>query len=379
MSRLDAPVTGVVLLARTSKAAAAAHRTVPRAHGARRSIGRWSKARLSPPSGDYVDWLVHDERHRRDARRRPAAAARGQGGPARLPPAVGRRADVSLVEVELETGRKAPDPRADWPITAIRSWATASTAAGGRFRRASPCTPGGWSIAIRCGASRCVSRPRCRRVGRIPACHRRLPAGPRRARPVSLKEGARPIFRNRCALRLAAAIRQRSSFEKCALASGLLTRRAARRGPGRACAATADSPPVRHQPPTDQQLADRLVEMGLLNAWQAKQLLDGRTKFTLGPYRIVDSHRPGRHGPGLQGRSTRCWAARWPSRSCPATSPRPRPSPISPAKSRPWPSSNHPQAGPRPGRRPRRQRLLPGDRVRARHRPAQAGPPQRAA
>ena len=29
--------------------------------------------------------------------------------------------------------------------------------------------------------------------------------------------------------------------------------------------------------------------MGALNAWQAKQLLDGRTKFTLGPYRIVDS------------------------------------------------------------------------------------------
>ena len=29
--------------------------------------------------------------------------------------------------------------------------------------------------------------------------------------------------------------------------------------------------------------------MGLLNAWQAKQLLDGRTKFTLGSYRIIDS------------------------------------------------------------------------------------------
>lgn len=29
--------------------------------------------------------------------------------------------------------------------------------------------------------------------------------------------------------------------------------------------------------------------MGLINAWQASQLLDGRTRFTLGPYRIVDS------------------------------------------------------------------------------------------
>jgi hypothetical protein len=42
-------------------------------------------------------------------------------------------------------------------------------------------------------------------------------------------------------------------------------------------------------PPTDQQLADRLVDMGKLNVWQAKQLLEGRTKFTLGPYWIIDS------------------------------------------------------------------------------------------
>ena len=39
----------------------------------------------------------------------------------------------------------------------------------------------------------------------------------------------------------------------------------------------------------DHNLADRLVEAGALNPWQAKQLLDGRSKFTLGPYRIVDS------------------------------------------------------------------------------------------
>jgi len=44
-------------------------------------------------------------------------------------------------------------------------------------------------------------------------------------------------------------------------------------------------------PPTaswDQRMADKLVEMGWLNVWQAKQLLDGRTKFNLGPYWIVD-------------------------------------------------------------------------------------------
>jgi serine/threonine protein kinase len=42
-------------------------------------------------------------------------------------------------------------------------------------------------------------------------------------------------------------------------------------------------------PPSNKQLADRLVETGLLNLWQAKQLLDGRTKFNLGPYLIIDS------------------------------------------------------------------------------------------
>jgi serine/threonine protein kinase len=40
--------------------------------------------------------------------------------------------------------------------------------------------------------------------------------------------------------------------------------------------------------PYDQRLADKLVEVGRLNLWQAKQLLEGRSKFNLGPYRIID-------------------------------------------------------------------------------------------
>ena len=79
---------------------------------------------------------------------------------------------------------------------------------------------------------------------------------------------------------------RRLNFEKCALTSGLLSaqqleeaRLALRNGDnGQAAAA-----------PTDQELSEKVVELGLLNAWQAKQLLDGRTKFTLGPYRIIDS------------------------------------------------------------------------------------------
>src|SRR3972149_1118695 len=81
---------------------------------------------------------------------------------------------------------------------------------------------------------------------------------------------------------------ERSAFEQCVLASGLLTdkqldeaRSSVRWSQGDVTDANA--------PPTDLQLADRLVEQGLLNAWQAKQLLDGRTKFNLGSYWIVDS------------------------------------------------------------------------------------------
>ena len=40
---------------------------------------------------------------------------------------------------------------------------------------------------------------------------------------------------------------------------------------------------------TDEQLAEYLVELGYLNLWQAEQLRQGRTKFTLGSYRIVDA------------------------------------------------------------------------------------------
>jgi len=38
----------------------------------------------------------------------------------------------------------------------------------------------------------------------------------------------------------------------------------------------------------DEDLATKLVERGLLNRWQADQLLAGRSKFNLGPYQIVD-------------------------------------------------------------------------------------------
>ena len=48
-------------------------------------------------------------------------------------------------------------------------------------------------------------------------------------------------------------------------------------------------PPGSEHTPTDKDLADRLVEMGVINRWQQHQLETGRTKFTLNQYKIVDS------------------------------------------------------------------------------------------
>ena len=48
-------------------------------------------------------------------------------------------------------------------------------------------------------------------------------------------------------------------------------------------------PPGSEHAATDEQIADRLVEMGVINRWQRHQLETGRTKFTLNQYQIVDS------------------------------------------------------------------------------------------
>jgi serine/threonine protein kinase len=78
-----------------------------------------------------------------------------------------------------------------------------------------------------------------------------------------------------------------SQFQRCAIQSGLLTEQDLL--DARAGIRWSDGQDRSDAPPTDKQLADRLVETGKLNLWQAKQLLDGQTKFTLGPYRIIDS------------------------------------------------------------------------------------------
>jgi hypothetical protein len=104
----------------------------------------------------------------------------------------------------------------------------------------------------------------------------------------------------------------RSPFSKCALASGLVTQadieqaeadlraflsstvaaNPAGSSPTPANPNAADPPAansIAAPALSERRLADKLVEMGRINSFQAVQLLNGRTKFDLGPYRMLDS------------------------------------------------------------------------------------------
>jgi 23S rRNA pseudouridine1911/1915/1917 synthase len=130
MSRLDAPVTGVVLLARTSKAAARLTEQF-RTHAVEKTYWAVVEGLMEPASGSLVDWLGHDERHRRmnivgptlpgarEARLSYRRLSVVEGCVAQLPSAVrarargriaeGRTAEggcATWLEVRLETGRK---------------------------------------------------------------------------------------------------------------------------------------------------------------------------------------------------------------------------------------------------------------------------------
>lgn len=74
-------------------------------------------------------------------------------------------------------------------------------------------------------------------------------------------------------------------LEQAGLASGLLTEEQI----DRAWQTLVESIDVSLEELTDQQLSDQLVDLGFVNRWQAEQLRQGRTKFTLGPYNILDA------------------------------------------------------------------------------------------
>ncbi len=103
VSRLDAPVTGVVLLARTSKAARRLNEQF-RSHDVVKEYWAVVEGVVRPDTAECVDWLVHDPRHRRV---HVVAAERPEAQQAvlayrRLKTAGG----LSLLEILLQTGRK---------------------------------------------------------------------------------------------------------------------------------------------------------------------------------------------------------------------------------------------------------------------------------
>ena len=68
--------------------------------------------------------------------------------------------------------------------------------------------------------------------------------------------------------------------------------------------AVLDASDTEHQEHSSEemQLADELIRQGLLNRWQTEQLLEGRTKFSLGEYRIFDAIGQGGYGYVFLGR-----------------------------------------------------------------------------
>lgn len=103
VSRLDASTTGVVLLARTSKAAGRLSEQF-RGRSVRKVYWALVEGTVEPAEGRYVDWLLKDDAAHR-MRVVPAATPAAQE--ARLDyRRLTRSAGDSLVEVDLLTGRK---------------------------------------------------------------------------------------------------------------------------------------------------------------------------------------------------------------------------------------------------------------------------------
>jgi 23S rRNA pseudouridine1911/1915/1917 synthase len=103
VSRLDEPVSGVVLFARTSKAAARLSEQF-RSRSVEKTYWAIVEGRVEPPAGQWIDFLAKDERRQRMKRVGQNSAAARE---ARLAYRVLKRLpEGTWVEVLPETGRK---------------------------------------------------------------------------------------------------------------------------------------------------------------------------------------------------------------------------------------------------------------------------------
>lgn len=103
VSRLDATSSGIVLLARTSKAAARLTEQF-RERKVHKTYWAIIPGSIDPPAGELVDWLIKDEPRQRMT---VVKSETPQAKEARLKYRVVREVPGgSLLEIELETGRK---------------------------------------------------------------------------------------------------------------------------------------------------------------------------------------------------------------------------------------------------------------------------------
>jgi len=103
VSRLDTPVSGVIVLARTSKSARRLNEQF-RARSVRKVYWALVEGSPAPCAGECIDWIAHDHPRRRMQVARPGVA---ESQEARLAYRQLRTfSGISLLEVELYTGRK---------------------------------------------------------------------------------------------------------------------------------------------------------------------------------------------------------------------------------------------------------------------------------
>ncbi len=161
VSRLDAAATGVLLFARTSKAAARLSQQF-----ADRSTQKtyWAIAagQFDPPVAELLDWVRKDESQRRMAV--VASAAPGAQRAELAYRALRPVGNDTLLEIELITGANIRSG-CSWPAGDIRSAEIANTAAGSNSPPESPCTPGDFRSSIRRAGNRSRSWRPCRWPG----------------------------------------------------------------------------------------------------------------------------------------------------------------------------------------------------------------------